>query len=105
MANAMVMILLLVVSLSAAAYAHYRLPYQTPTRTQLWITRVLLLGVGLGFGWAMSGVYLEVEGAEATVVFLSAFGVAHVPAAIILFLKKIRSRQLGEGNSHKSGRS
>lgn len=90
-------IVLLAILLFAAAYAQYRLPYQTPNSTQLWTTRLLLIGVGLGFGWAMSQVYLEVEGAEAVIVFLSAFGVAHLPAAIILFLKKIRSRQLGEG--------
>lgn len=90
----MLAIALICIALAATAYAQYRLPYHTPTNRQLWVTRLLLVSVGLGFGWAMSDVYLDVEGGAAVTVFLSAFGVAHLPAAIILFLKKQRDKQV-----------
>lgn len=90
-------VLLVAIPLTAAVYAQYRLAFHTPNFTQLWLTRLLLLSVGLGLGWAMAFVYLPVEGAQTWLVFLSAFGVAHIPAAIILFLKKHRQRQLERG--------
>lgn len=90
------LIAMMAAPIAAAVYAHYRLPFQTPNSTQLWITRLLLISVGMGFGWAMSRVYLDVEGGEAIAAFIGAFGVAHIPAAIILFLKKQRSKQLHE---------
>lgn len=96
-------IALVCVPLAAAVYAHYRLPFLTPNRLHLWLTRLLLLAVGLGFGWAMSGVYLDVEGGAALLVFLGAFGLAHFPAAVILGLKTIRQRQIDQ--NRRSGKN
>lgn len=90
------LVAMMAVPIAAALYAHYRLPFQTPNKTQLWITRLMLISVGVGVGWAMSSVYFDVEGGEAVVFFVGAFGVAHIPAAIILFLKKQRSKQLNK---------
>lgn len=95
-------IALVSIPLAAAVYAHARLPSLTPTRTQLWLTRLMLIGIGLGFGWAMSDVYFDVEGGAKVMLFLSAFGVAHLPAAIILGLKTIRRRQLSENRQKDS---
>lgn len=80
-----------VLTLPAAAYAHYRLAEYTSSATERWFTRLLLIAVGLGFGWAVSMRYFSVTGAWNQMwMFLSAFGVAHVPAACILLVKHIR---------------
>lgn len=84
------MILILAITISATVYAHYRLPFHTPNRTQLWATRLLLIAIGMAFGWAMSDVYTDVQEGAAVLVFLSAFGVVHIPAAIILWIKRKR---------------
>ena len=83
--------LLAVLTLPAAAYAHYRLAEYTPGAAARWFTRLFLVAIGLGFGWAVSMRYYPVGGAWNQMwVFLSAFGVAHVPAAGILLIKHIR---------------
>jgi membrane glycosyltransferase len=83
------MILLTLCTLVAAVYAQYRLPFHTTTRGHLWISRTVLLVLGLLFGWVMSQRY-AVEGFLQLLVFLSAFGIVHVPAAAILFIKRQR---------------
>lgn len=98
MKNALILILV-AVPLWAAFYAQSRLALQTPNATQLWLTRTLLILVGLAFGWAVSSVYFETSGLEALASFLAAFGAAHIPAAIILFLKQVRSKQLDDHES------
>lgn len=82
---------LAVLTLPAAAYAHYRLAEYTSGAAARWFTRIFLLVLGLGFGWAVSQRYYPTAGAWNQLwVFLSAFGVAHVPAACILLIKHIR---------------
>lgn len=76
-------------TLAAAAYAQYRLPFHTTTKAHLWFSRLLLLILGLLFGWVTSNRY-PVEGFFRALVFLSAFGIVHVPAAFILFIKRQR---------------
>ena len=74
-------------TLAAAAYAQYRMPFHIDGRTSLWLTRALFLAVGVGLGWAMAR-YYHVAGVgpvAALLIFLSGFGVVHVPAAFILF--------------------
>lgn len=88
MQNAAMVGLMLVV-LVAAVYAQYRLPFHSATRFQLWFSRTLLLTLGIVFGWVMSHGF-PVEGITRVLVFLSAFGVVHVPAAVILFIKRRR---------------
>ena len=75
----------------AAVYAHYRLAEYTSGAAARWFTRIFLIALGLGFGWAVSQRYFPVVGAWNQLwVFLSAFGLAHVPAASILWIKHIR---------------
>ncbi|QCF27011.1 hypothetical protein [Hydrocarboniclastica marina] len=89
---------LVILPLYAAFYAHSRLAAQTPNNKQLWLTHILLVTVGLAFGWAVSSVYLDTSGLETPAAFLGAFGAAHIPAAIILFLKRLRAKQLDDGH-------
>lgn len=78
------------ITLALAVYAHARIPSHTPTARQAMFTRVLLLGVGLAFGWVIAAIYGRAGGLHWWLIFLSGFGVVHVPAAAILFLKKQR---------------
>lgn len=76
------------ITLSAALYAQLRLPGLTPSGTQAWIARAVLALTAIGFG-AMA-VSKTVEGASPAmqiVIFLTAFGLVHTPAAIVLLLK------------------
>ncbi|MDQ2077770.1 hypothetical protein [Marinimicrobium sp. ABcell2] len=83
--------ILAVLTLPAAFYAHYRLPEYSEGKAALWFTRLFLIGLGLGFGWAVSVRYFPVMGEWNQLwVFLSAFGVAHIPAAGVLLIKHIR---------------
>lgn len=83
------LILLALVTLFAALYTHLRLPYHTAKRRNIWISRLLLLVLGVLFGWVTMSQY-PVSGSTAMLVFLSAFGIVHVPAAFILFIKRLR---------------
>ena len=89
---------LFLVSLStlfAAVWAHYRL--NTHTFGTRWITRGLLIVLGLACGWVMAFfVYAGSQGLEQALIFISAFGMAHVPAAFILQLKHWRGGELDE---------
>lgn len=82
-----------IMALAAAAYAHYLLPAHTTKGAQRWFTHLLLVLVGLAFGWAVATVYYRVEGGLQVLVFVHAFGVVHVPAAFILFIKQRRRRE------------
>ncbi|MFA5495647.1 MAG: hypothetical protein WC247_12795 [Porticoccaceae bacterium] len=84
------MILVALLTLWPAAYAHYRLPLQITSRRELWLAHLMLIAVGLGFGWAMSAVYLSPVDAPPVLTFIAGFGAVHIPAAIILWLKKQR---------------
>jgi hypothetical protein len=80
---------LTLLTLSAAGYAQHRLPFHSATRRQLWFSRTLLALLGMLFGWVMSHRFAA-EGLSGILVFLSAFGVVHVPTAVILFIKRQR---------------
>lgn len=86
-------------TLLCTAYAHLQLPQHSTTPRQVWLSRLLLVLIGLGFGWAMLRFYGrpqvvggQMENLPRSLIFLSAFGLAHVPAAAILFLKSLRNR-------------
>jgi len=79
--------------LAAAAYAHLRLPLFTDGTTKLMAAHAILLAVGVGSG--LVGAQMSEEGFASLLAFLVGFGVVHLPAAAILFLK----RQRGEGPS------
>lgn len=86
-------LILTLATLIAPAYAHYRLASLTPTRAQRWLLRLVLILLGLGFGWAMSSVYMDVEEGAAVIAFIMGFGFAHLPPAVVLWLKHHRERQ------------
>jgi hypothetical protein len=46
--------------------------------------------LGIAFGWVMAFVYTENQGLEQALIFITSFGMAHVPAAFILQLKHWR---------------
>lgn len=77
------------VTVAAAIYVQYRLPYLTATRTQAGWARAILMVTGLAFGWV---VFKRIGSHEdnwmQVLIFLAAWGLVHVPAAIILFLKQ-----------------
>jgi len=86
------MIAAVILALGVTGWVHYHLAFQVRGTVQLWAGRIMLLLVGAGFGWAMSQVYTGARGLAASWVFLISFGVAHLPAAIILWLKKQRDK-------------
>lgn len=78
-------------TLPAAFYAHYRLPSYSENKPALWLTRVFLVLLGLGLGWATSTHYFPTGSGWAQLwLFLAGFGLAHLPAAAVLFLKHWR---------------
>ena len=86
--NTLFLFLLCLPALFAAVWAHHRL--NTHSSGTRWITRGFLTVLGLAFGWVMAFVYAESQGLEQALTFISAFGMAHVPAAFILQLKHWR---------------
>ena len=84
--------LLAVVFLTMAGYAHYQLASHTAGPTKLAVTRGVLIGVGIAFGYVNAAASGS-QGGLALMMFLIGFGVVHVPAAAILFIK----RQRGSG--------
>lgn len=82
------LLLMAALTVAAAVYTQVRLPRLAASRNQAWVARAVLAVVGLGFGWAT--LIKTGQGASPAMqatVFLAAFGLVHVPAAIILLLK------------------
>lgn len=82
------LLLMAAITLAAAVYTQVRLPSLAASRNQAWVARAILALVGLGFGWA--ALIRTGQGANPAMqamIFLAAFGLVHVPAAIILWLK------------------
>lgn len=78
-----------VVTINAAIYAQYRLPFLTATRRQAGWARAILMMTGLTFGWvALDRIGSHENSLMQVLIFLAAWGLVHVPAAIILFLKQ-----------------
>jgi hypothetical protein len=75
--------------LAAAGYAQWAIPRFDATRSGAILTRGILILIGVAFGLA-SARYYAGPGYPAPLVFLSAFGLVHVPAAFILLLKRER---------------
>ena len=83
-------VLMMIVLLAVAAYAHLRLAYHTATPRHALAARAVLVLVGIGLGWTATLWIPEASSAVKTVAFLSAFGIVHVPAAVILLIKRRR---------------
>lgn len=81
-------LLMIIVLGLATFYAHKRLHAQISKVGQRLFAHGLLLTVGLAFAWAMASVYTRSEEGGEVLVFLYGFGIVHVPAALILWLKK-----------------
>lgn len=88
MANIVALILLCLFSSLATGWAHYRLNSH-PVSTRLLI-RSVLIGIGAAFAWVMTFVYSESQGLTQALIFISAFGLVHLPAAWVLQLKHWR---------------
>jgi hypothetical protein len=86
--NTVFLILAASLGLASALYAQRRIAVYTRGASKTALTRVLLTVVGLGFGW------VSARGIEPSwtywLVFLAAFGLVHLPAAVILFIKARR---------------
>jgi L-aminopeptidase/D-esterase-like protein len=87
--------LLCIPTLAAAVWTHYRLSMHPPGVR--WKTAAVLTTIGIGFGLSMARAYVEQAGIAQVLVFISSFGVVHVPAAFILQMKHIRGLDTGRG--------
>lgn len=89
----LILILVTFVGLAAAFYAHWRLPYHTPNARQLRAARIVLVATGLAFGWISARVYGMATDLNVVIVFIAGFGLIHVPAAGVLFIKRFRPEE------------
>lgn len=74
-------------------YVQRQIPRFTKPGMRVGLTRLLLALVGIGFG--LIGAAEMREGFPQLAAFLIGFGVVHIPAALILFIKRKR----GEGRT------
>lgn len=87
------LLVMVVISLAAVVYTQIRLSRLTASRNQAWVARAALALVGLGFGWTVLVQIGQPTGsATQAMLFVAAFGLVHVPAAIILLLKTWQRR-------------
>ena len=74
--------------IAIAVYAHIKIPTFTDSAGKILFTRAALLAVGTAFGMVTSS---YVTGTPQTLTsFFTSFGMVHVPAAVILFIKARR---------------
>jgi hypothetical protein len=73
---------------ATAAYAQYRIRFHT-VASRVALLRGVLALLGIVFG-AVTTATSGAQGITALFAFIAGFGVVHVPAAIILFLKRLR---------------
>lgn len=78
---------------AVALYAQHRIASHTASPRNTMLTRALLAVVGVAL--ACVAVLSAPPGVSAPILFVQAFGLVHVPAAMILFFKRAR----GEGRS------
>ena len=71
------------------AYAQWQLPYFTKGTGKVWLVRLLLVAAGAAAGYAIVG-RTPRPGIDAVALFLIGFALVHAPAAIVLFLKRLR---------------
>jgi hypothetical protein len=82
-------ILLAALMLAIAIYAQHRIPFHTAGARKVAITRATLFLVGTAFGY-VNATSAGTQGGLALLFFFIGFGLVHVPAAIILFIKRRR---------------
>ena len=81
-----------VLSLFAAAYAQVTLRNFVADPRRLRGLRLLLLGLGIAIGWLGASIGI-LQGAPPGALFFIGFGLVHVPAACVLFLKARRGER------------
>lgn len=102
------------VALAAATYAQVRIGHQVEGPGWVAIVRAALALVGAALGAMVATGHTSMTDAGVptmTLVFLTVFGAVHVPAAVILHLKRLRgqipnardSRVRGEPESSQPG--
>lgn len=80
--------------LGIAAYAQWQLPHFVLQESRALAVRLLLVFLGVAVGITMGRTWPGPDAVPASLFFIG-FGLVHVPAALILFLK----RQRGEGRT------
>lgn len=89
--DALTLLALASIGALAAGYALARLPFLTATRAQANWARAILSLTGIAFGWfAVHQAGLNASTLMQVLVFVAGWGWVHVPAAIILLLKKLQ---------------
>ena len=81
-------IVLATVLCAVAIYAHYRIPFHTAGSRKIAATHAVLVIAGLLAGGV--GAMFALTREMAIIAFVQGFGVMHIPAAVILFLKRAR---------------
>lgn len=92
--NFFLMTVLALVALAAAGYAQLAIPRFTAGPAKATLTRAILIVVGLASGYVGAASY-GTDLLLAVLAFLIGFGTVHVPAALILLIKR-------EGRTGKS---
>ena len=92
----LVAILLVIVLIPAVVYVHARLPVHTRDARATRILRVILIALGglamyLGAAWTVGE-----SGLLRVAAMLCGFGVVHVPAFFVLYIKRLRG-EYGSG--------
>ena len=78
-------------ALATAGYVQLRLPLFTATPLRLMLARSILIAVGLGCGYVGAQMYRDLP--ASVLAFMIGFGVVHLPATGILFLKGQRGEK------------
>jgi uncharacterized protein YacL len=84
---------LVIAALAAVAYTRRKIPAFTDSQRKASLTQMILAVVGIAFGITAS--FYVTQTLQKIIFFIAAFGIVHVPAAIILLIKEKR----GEGRS------
>ncbi|MFC4258209.1 hypothetical protein ACFOZ5_04080 [Marinobacter lacisalsi] len=79
---------LLLGTVAVTGYAHWQLYRQVNALPSRLLGHILLVLVATAFAWVVSSVYMGAEEGGEMAAFLMAFGVAHMPPAIVLLLKQ-----------------
>ena len=90
------LVILTALLFAATAYVHHRLPIHTRDSGKTWLLRFLLIFVGAGLGWVSMTWFRDITEAARSILFLFGFGLAHLPAFFILYLKRQRG-EYGHG--------
>ena len=90
--RAVILAVIAVAVLAIAAYAHGHLrPHVRGGAVRLVLLRLFLIGTGALFGTAAADAY-GTAGIHYALIWLIGFGLVHVPAAAILFIKGERAK-------------